>query len=345
MTQVYESMNPGVKFNQRIMFIANSLFFLFPSSVYALDWYWVASKNSSSVSASVNVKNMNTAIADFVYRGAGGRIITANSGCPSGAMEWDNYWESDFAIVPKMLTLTRDDSGHQYRVNTKPESYKYLYVHDSNNWLFGNPIQQKNLPMICQPVGATSPVTPGVGNLAMSFSFDLSSLPPGRYSFSYVGGGTFVQWGSSNDINNIARVALQYMTAAGFPGNEVKGEVVIPNYCNGVAEEIRHGNMTPESVNGNKAIAGVTIDCLRMSSVSMRLTGVITPNNGGDKNDGVTSLGKGIDSQLTFTANGKNTFTDSFKSKRIMISSRLIRTGNVVEGHYEGEAILQISYN
>ncbi|HBA3590912.1 TPA: hypothetical protein J5G22_001978 [Escherichia coli] len=334
-----------MRINRKVAFLVSISVFSFPSFVYALDWYWIASKNSSTINASVNVKNINTAIADFVYYGSGGRVITANSGCPAGATQNDNYWESDFAIVPKLITLTNVDTGLQYRINTSPVSYKYLYSQDGTNWLFGNPIQQKNLPMICQPVGATSTSTPGVGNLAMSFSFELSSLPPGSYSFSYIGGGTFVQWGSSNNIDNIARQALQYMTATGFPGNVIKGEVVIPNYCNGVAEEIRHGKMTPGDVDGNQSIAGVTVNCLRESSVSMKIIGATTPNNGASKNDGVTSLGKGIDSKLTFIANGKNTLTDTFKNKRIMISSSLMKTGDIVEGYYEGGGILQIVYN
>ena len=334
-----------MRLNREITFFVSISVFLSPSFVYALDWYWVASKNSSSINASVVVKNTNTAIANFTYHGAGGRVITANSGCPSNATQRDDYWESDFAVVPKVLVVTNVDTGRQYRINTTPVSYKYLYSNDSSNWLFGNPVQQKNLPMICQPVGATSSATPGVGSLAMSFSFDISSLPPGSYSFSYVGGGTFVQWGSSNDINSIARVALQYMTASGFIGNVVKGDIVIPNYCNGVAEEIQHGKMTLENVDGNQAIAGVTVDCLRESSISMKIIGTTTPNNGANKNDGITSLGKGIDSQLTFIANGKNTLADSFKNKRVMISSRLMRTGDVVEGYYEGGGILQIIYN
>lgn len=334
-----------MRINRKITFFVSISFFWFPSFVYALDWYWVASKNSSYINASVSVKNQNTAIAVFVYHGTGGRVITANSGCSSGATQIDNYWESDFAIVPKVLTLTSVDTGRQYHINTTPVSYKYLYSNNGTNWLFGNPVQQKNLPMICQPVGATSSVTPGGGSLAMSFSFDLSSLPPGGYSFSYIGGGTFVQWGSSNNIDNIARVALQYMTAAGFPGNVIKGSVVVPNYCNGVAEEIRHGKMTPEDVDGNQAIAGITVNCLRESSVSMKIIGTTTPNNGASKNDGVTSLGKGIDSKLTFVTNGKNTLTDTFRNRRILISSRLIRTGNIVEGYYEGGGVLQIMYN
>ncbi|CAD5756973.1 Uncharacterised protein [Escherichia coli] len=337
-----------MKINRKITFLYFFVIvsvFGFPSFVYALDWYWVASKNSSSINATVTVQNLNTAIANFAYRGTGGRVITANSGCPSGAMQKDDYWESDFAAVPKILTLTSLDTGRQYRINTIPVAYKYLYSNDGIYWLFGNPIQQKNLSMICQPVGASSTVTPGVGNLVMSFSFDLSSLPPGGYSFSYVGGGTFVQWGSSNNIDNIARVALKNMTVSGLPGNVIKGEVVIPNYCNGVAEEIRHGKMTPADVDGNQAIAGITIDCLRESSISMKIIGVATPNNGADKNDGVTSLGKGIDSKLTFIANGKNTLTESFKNKRIMISSNLMRTGEIAEGYYEGDGVLQIIHN
>ncbi|WP_218074253.1 MrpH family fimbial adhesin [Escherichia coli] len=317
----------------------------FTPSVYALDWYWIAIKGTSNVETSTSINDINTATAHFKYLGGGGRKVVANSGCVDNEQKPDNYWESDFALVPRELTLTDVKSGQQYKVTTTPVSYSYLYSGDSNNWVFGNPIQQNNLQMICQPVGSTSPVTPGVGDLVMSFSFDITPIPPGEYSFTYIGGSAFAQWGSAVDINHIVKVAVPYMVSSGDKGNIIKEKIEIPNYCNGVADTIRHGNLSPGEIEGNQATAGVTVTCLKASSVTMRISGTREPNNGMSKADGVTSLGKGIDAKLTFVENGSNTIVDTFQSKRVMISSKLMRTGMVAEGYYKGGAILQIEYN
>ncbi|EFH7645844.1 hypothetical protein ACQ9QK_004967 [Escherichia coli] len=322
----------------------NIIFLFFYSlNVWALDWYWVASKNAGSVKTSVDVISLSKARANFSYWGSGGRVIVANSGCPVGESQNDNYWESDFAVVPKKLQLISQLSGKSYFVDVHPEAYKYLYGGDSTNWVFGNPVQQKNLPMTCQGVGATSPATPGVAGLDMIFSFDITPIPPGVYTFSYVGGGTFVQWGSSLNVDNMARIAQKYMSDSNFAGNGIQGSITIPNYCEGAAKVIDHGNMTPDSVDGNTVNTSVRITCLKKASVKLKLTGLKQPANGMSMDDGVTSLGKGVDAMLRFY-NNENVITENIESSDISIYSRLIRGGEVVAGKLEGEALLQLFY-
>ncbi|HDD8676600.1 TPA: hypothetical protein PBO82_005297 [Escherichia coli] len=251
--------------------------------------------------------------------------------------------ESDFAVVPRKLQLISQLSGKSYFVDVHPEAYKYLYGGDSTNWVFGNPVQQKNLPMTCQGVGATSPATPGVAGLDMIFSFDITPIPPGVYTFSYVGGETFVQWGSSLNVDNMARIAQKYMSDSNFAGNGIQGSITIPNYCEGAAKVIDHGNMTPDSVDGNTVNTSVRITCLKKASVKLKLTGLKQPANGMSMDDGVTSLGKGVDAMLRFY-NNENVITENIESSDISIYSRLIRGGEVVAGKLEGEALLQLFY-
>ncbi|CAD6180789.1 hypothetical protein AOY57_23025 [Escherichia coli] len=319
------------------------LLLLFSMNVFALDWYWVASKKNGSVKASVEVISLSEAKANFSYWGSGGRIIVANSGCRTGETQNDNYWESDFAAVPKRLQLISQDTGKSYFVDVRPEAYKYLYAGDSSNWVFGNPVQQNNLPMICRGVGEVDSATPGVAGLDMIFSFDITSIPPGTYNFSYVGGGTFVQWGSSLNIENIARVALRQMSDSNFAGNGIQGSITIPNHCEGTAKVFNHDSMTPDNVDGNTVNSTVRVACLKKASVRLKLIGLKQPSNGMSINDGVTSLGRGVDAKLRFN-NDKNIITVNVEKTEIPVSSRLIKSGDVVAGKIEGEALLQLSY-
>ncbi|EBG4357930.1 hypothetical protein S451_17040 [Salmonella enterica subsp. enterica] len=323
-------------------------FVLFSSSANALDWYWIALKNHAALATKTESVDLSSAKTSFTYAGYGGRVIVGNSGCQTGAQQTDSYWESDFFIIPKRLEVKSNESGRSYYVNTNPLTYNYVFRADANSWVFGNPVQQHNLTITCLGVGSTSTATPGMSNVSASVLLDITTLPPGRYTVEYPGGVTFVQWGSHQNIENIVRIALGFMTDASLGGNFIKGDIIVPNYCTGTADDIYHGQLTPNNINGHLVQSKVNVSCLKQgSSVKLKIIGGRKPNDYRYKiTDGVTSLGENVDSKITFSDSGFNESTVTILgAENIFLNSELLASGQVNPGRYEGSSIVQLNYD